>query len=81
MALLDKVIADVIADNKKHIVGVDGYTVDMAREDALRIIKKWVDVDGFYKFSKNHGVLVDNSGEEFALEFMSAYNDVFGLTY
>lgn len=43
--------------------------------DALYKLQPEFDRLGPYNFAKKYSVLVDNSGEDFALEFMSAFNN------
>ena len=52
------------------------------REEALIGMKRWIDAASLYAFARDNDVLVDGSAEEFAIEFMTAYNDeVAGGTY
>lgn len=63
-ALLEKVIASKIA------LGCDD------REDAMEEIRAEVDRYGsFFHIAKTFGVLVNESAEEFAVQFMNAYNN------
>lgn len=49
--------------------------------DALRVIKKWIDLDGAWTFAKNHDVLVNNSSEDFMIQYMTEYNNEVGYFY
>lgn len=49
--------------------------------DQLEAIKAAIDSKSLYLAVKDMGLLVDNSAEEFAIRFMTAYNNCFGLTY
>ncbi len=69
MTLLEKVIA------AKIVLGCDD------RQDALLGIRKSIEIDGLYQFAKTYRVLVDNSAEDFAIEFMSAFNDEVFVAY
>lgn len=44
------------------------------RYDALMDIKKSIDTVGMYEFAKQFRVLVNESAEEFAIQFMSTFN-------
>ena len=62
MTLLEKVV------EKKIALGC----VD--RFDALEDIKCSIDTSSLWQFAKMFDVLVNNSAEDFAMEFMSAFN-------
>jgi hypothetical protein len=67
-SLLDRVI-----DTQMHFGAVD-------REDALRWIAVNVESD-LWGFARMHGVLVNDSAEEFAIQFYNAYNAEIGPRY
>ena len=69
MTLLEKVIA------KKIQLGCAD------REAALEDIALSVSQSSFYFVARMHCVLVEESGEEFAIEFMTAYNNEISLRY
>ena len=69
MQLLEKVIA------KKIQLGCTD------REAALEDIALSVSQGSFYTVAKTYGVLVEDSGEDFAMEFMTTYNDEIGFRY
>lgn len=68
--LVEEIVTDMQAANP-------GLTTDEALED----IRTSFDAFGPYQYAKAHGFLVNNSGEEFAIQFMSAYNDIRPGTY
>lgn len=55
--------------------------VNMDSRDALCEIKKVVDKRGMYGAAKVFGGIVDGSAEDFAIGFMSAYNEEVVYTY
>ena len=61
--LIEANIADVRAEDP-------GTTTD----HAVQFIKAGFDRLGPYEYAKRHGFLVNGSGEEFAIQFMSFYN-------
>jgi hypothetical protein len=77
MKLVDKIIAEINANE----VAESAYEAKCLRVCALQSMRKWVDIDGVYQYAKNHGVLVDGSAEDFALEFFAAYNNEVQYTY
>lgn len=64
---------------------IDQMQGDMSRPDArqyiLEEIRVWTENLGLYAFARNHGVLINNSAEDFAIEFYTAYNNEIGHTY
>lgn len=42
---------------------------------ALESVKKSFDIEGPYQVAYTHNVLVNDSAEEFAMQFMTAYNN------
>ena len=69
MKILDKVI------NIKLGLGcIDRY-------DALCDIKLTIDEIGIYHTAKRYNVLVNDSGEDFAMQFMAAFNNEVRYTY
>jgi hypothetical protein len=56
----------------------DGLTTT---DNALHDIHAVFDRLGPYEYAKRFGLLVNNSGEEFAIQFMSAYNELRPGTY
>lgn len=69
MNIIDKVIQ----------IKIDLGCID--RYDALVDIKRTVDELGIYYTAKRYNVLVNESGEDFAMQFMSAYNNEVKYTY
>ena len=69
MQLLEKVIAQKIQ------LGCSD------RQAALEDIALSVSQGSFYTVAKTHRVLVDDSGEDFAMEFMTTYNNEIGFRY
>jgi hypothetical protein len=71
MSLLNKVIAEINVNcNDKT-----DYEKMISRHVALKTISDFIKVDGLYQYAKNFNVLVEDSAEDFALEFYAAYNN------
>lgn len=69
--LIDKVVAKLM---EQRIVP--------DRQRALLYIARLHDAQcGLYSYAKAHGVLVDNSAEDFSIQFYSAYNKEIGQRY
>lgn len=58
------------------------YRAEMGRhgspqttDQAIASMKRQFDALGPYQFAANNGLLVNGSGEEFAIQFMSFYNE------
>jgi len=51
---------------------------DLTTDRAIATIKEDFDRLGPYHFAKREGLLMNGSGEEFACQFMSFYNDFVG---
>ena len=56
-----------------HAIGVT-HTSD----DVIAGIKRHFDLFGPYEFARQHNLLVNNSGEEFACQFMAFFNEYSG---
>lgn len=65
--------------NKVIEIKIDLGCID--RYDALVDIKRTIDEIGIYDTAKRYNVLVNDSGEEFDMQFMSAYNNEVRYTY
>lgn len=66
-----------VKESKLEIVvaRIRGRLVDLIDRDmALKVLKDAIDEHGMYDIAKCFGVLEGGSAEEFAIEFMSAYN-------
>lgn len=50
-------------------------------DEAIESLKRQFDAFGPYQFALNNGLLVNGSGEEFAVQFMSFYNELHPGTY
>jgi hypothetical protein len=74
--LLDKVLNVLIPT-------IPGSADDLeyARLESLDIIRKNIQLDGPYGFASNWGVLVNNSAEDFMIQFMTVYNREVACTY
>jgi hypothetical protein len=55
--------------------------LDCDRRGALEHLSNQIDRKGAYTVAKLHEVLVNNSAEEFMIEFMTAYNNEVGHKY
>lgn len=51
------------------------YQWGFVETDALASIKKSIEKRGAYDFAKAYGLLVDDSAEDFMIQFMTRYND------
>ena len=49
--------------------------LDCDRKGALEHLSNQIDLKGAYAVAKLHEVLVDNSAEDFMMEFMEAFNN------
>jgi folate-binding Fe-S cluster repair protein YgfZ len=50
----------------------------LTTDAAVEAIREVYDREGPYEYAKRFGLLVDGSGEEFAIEWMSFYNEYAG---
>jgi len=76
--LLDKVMNAIIPTLGPCTTEDD---IQYARCEALCIIKTNIQLDGAYTYAKNWGVLVNNSAEEFMMQFMNTFNREVRWTY
>ena len=52
--------------------------VHLTTDEAVEAIREVYDREGPYEYAKRFGLLVNGSGEEFASEWMSFYNEYAG---
>lgn len=50
-------------------------------DEALEHMRREFDREGPYWFARKHGLLVNESGEELAVQFMTVYNAIHPGTY
>lgn len=74
--LLDKVLNAMIGT-----IPNAADDIEYARCEALCIIKANIQLDGPYCYAKNWNVLVNDSAEEFMMQFMATYNREVTYTY
>jgi hypothetical protein len=72
MNLLDTVIMKV---NVTYGRSQNNRNIATFRRDALVMISEGIDHFGLWRFCKEHDALVNNSAEEFAIQFYTAYNN------
>jgi hypothetical protein len=75
--LIEKVIADILTPWDSY----EGTEEKWDRYMALDELKTWIDMEGPYEFAKQWGVLVNNSAEEFMMQFMNTFNREVRWTY
>jgi hypothetical protein len=64
------------------ITDIQAANVGQTTDSVISDIREVFDREGPYQYAKRFGLLVNNSGEEFAVQWMSFYNEYSGsLTY
>jgi hypothetical protein len=71
--LVERLVVDLqAAANAEH--------ASTTTDEIIRDMRTKFDIVGPYQFAKDAGVLINNSGEEFAIQFMSFYNAYSGTS-
>jgi hypothetical protein len=64
-----------------HILDLQAAPGAPTTDDVIEHIYHLFEHVGPYCYAKHNGLLVNDSGEEFAIQFMSVYNSIYSGTY
>ena len=73
--LVERLITEMQAD------AYDQFRSFLTSDELIEHMRAEYDREGPYLFARKHGLLVNESGEELAIQFMTVYNAVHPGTY